>query len=153
MNDMLFILHKNGLKGKIWRLTKSLNEELTARVKTKGGLTREFKREKGGKQGGKLMVPMFSKTMDTLAEDMSANDKLGISLNIQNVPALIFMDDVVSFAEGYEQQEETLKEVNKFGRKHKIEWGAEKCKVLEVGTHREGRKEWSLGKENIGRRR
>lgn len=73
MNDMLYVLHKNGFKGKLWHLTQSLNQDLTAKVKTKAGLTREIKRERGGKQGGKLMVPMFAKTMDTLAEDMMEN--------------------------------------------------------------------------------
>ena len=159
MNDMLFILHKNGFRGKIWRLTKSLNEGLTARVKTKAGLTREIKREKGGKQGGKLMVPMFSKTMDTLAEDMAEDGRLGIDMNgaqqqqTQNqqnlMAALIFMDDVMSFAEGVHQQNLTLQAINEFGKKHQIEWGSDKCKVMETGTHKESQKEWALGEQQI----
>ena len=51
MNDMLYVLNRQGFQGKIWRLTKSLNEGLTAQVKTKAGMTREIKRVKGGKQG------------------------------------------------------------------------------------------------------
>ena len=149
MNDMLFVLYKNGVQGKLWRLTRSLNTGLTAKVKTKGGVTREFKREKGGKQGGKLMVPMFSKTMDTLSEDMMSNEKLGIKLNSDVMPALIFMDDVLSFAEGYDQQKATLEAIDEFGTKHQIEWGAEKCKVMETGTHNENQKEWSLGEKTI----
>ena len=49
--NRLYVLHKNGFNGNIWRLTKLM---------TKAGLTRELHRETGGK-GGKLMVPPFSK--------------------------------------------------------------------------------------------
>ena len=69
MDDMLYTLHQNGFRGKVWRLKRSLNVGLTAKVETKAGLTREIKRETGGKQGGKLMVPMFAKNMDTIIEE------------------------------------------------------------------------------------
>ena len=149
MNDMLFILHKNGFRGKIWRLTKALNENLTAKIKTKHGLTREIRRDKGGKQGGKLMVPMFSKTMDTASEDLLSDPNLGIQIKNDKIPALLFMDDVLTLAEGYEQQQKTLDAIAEFGTKHQVEWGQEKCKVLEYGTHRESSKEWSLGEKTI----
>ena len=145
MNDMLYILHKNGLRGKIWRLCMSLNKGLTARIKTKAGLTRQINRETGGKQGGKLMVPMFSKTMDTLAEDLSMDTSLGINLSDSSLPSLIFMDDVMSFAEGILQQNATLNAINEFAEKHHIKWGINKCKVLEIGTHGEGTNQWKLG--------
>ena len=148
MEDMLYILHKGGFKGKIWRLTRTLNVGLTAKIKTKAGLTREIKRETGGKQGGKLMVPMFAKTMDTAAEEMREKD-LGIVIRDQKIPGLIFMDDLGTMAEGYEQQEKTLETVHDFGVKHKIEWGQDKCKVMELGTHREDRKGWKLGDKTI----
>ena len=35
MDDMLYITHEEGFSGKDWRLTKSLNEELTAESKPK----------------------------------------------------------------------------------------------------------------------
>ena len=66
MDDMLHVIHEQGFRGKIWRLTKALNKNLTAKVKTKAGMSREIQRETGGKQGGMAMVPMFSKMMDTL---------------------------------------------------------------------------------------
>ena len=150
MNDMLYILHKHGLKGKTWRLTRALNVGLTAKVKTKTGLTRTIKREKGGKQGGKLMVPMFAKAMDEIMEDFENNSSAGIDVDGQNIPALLFMDDVMTLTEGYDKQATALRTVNEFGWKHKIEWGHDKCKVMEVGTHKEKKKEWELGDMKIG---
>ena len=95
------------------------------------------------------MVPMFSKTMDTLADDMADDPDIGITVGERRIPALLFMDDVLSMAEGYLQQENTLKEISEFGAKHQIEWGVDKCKVLEVGTHQEQKKEWVLGSQTI----
>ena len=95
------------------------------------------------------MVPMFAKTMDTLAEDMMEKKNLGIRLKENIIPALLFMDDVMTFAEGYNQQEQTLKAVTEFGVKHQIVWGESKCKVLECGTHKESRTEWTLGEKSI----
>ena len=149
MDDMLYILHKNGFSGKIWRLTRSLNVGLTARAKTKTGLTRVIERNTGGKQGGKLMVPMYAKTMDTAAEELEEAADIGIKIGNQNIPALIFMDDLGSMAEGYEQQERTLQAIHEFGVRHKVEWGQEKCKVMEIGTHKEKRKQWNLGEKTI----
>ena len=61
------------------------------------------------------------------------------------------MDDSLSLAEGYDQQEATLQKFDKFAIKHKLEWGQQKCKTMEVGTHKEKRKEWSLGDKKIER--
>ena len=63
-DDMLYIAWNSGLKGKLWRLTKILNTELTARVNTRYGKTRKITREIGGKQGGKIMTFLFAKLMD-----------------------------------------------------------------------------------------
>ena len=149
MNDMLYILHKNGFRGKIWRLTMALNKGLSAKIKTKAGLTRQISRETGGKQGGKLMVPMFSKTMDTLAEDLGENTELGIQISTILLSSLIFMDDVMSFAEGRLQQQATLNAINEFATKHHIQWGIDKCKVLEVGVQKTNTDEWKLGDKKI----
>ena len=148
MDDMLVAMHDSGVKGKVWRLMKTLNEGLTAKINTKAGLTREIRRETGGKQGGKLMVSLFAKMMDTLASDMMEKN-MGITIGDTKIPSLLFVDDNVSFAEGYEQQEETLNTVNEFAIKHKLEWGAPKCKTMEVGTHKEQKSMWKLGVKDI----
>ena len=149
MDDMLYVLHKNGFRGKIWRLTKALNKGLTARVRTKAGLSREILRERGGKQGGKLMVPMFAKTMDTLAEDMQEDECLGILIRNHRIASLLFMDDAMTFAEGPVQQQRSLDAVSEFGKKHQIEWGESKCNVMAVGASKTTVKEWKLGEKII----
>ena len=150
MDDMLHVIHEQGFTGKIWRLTKTLNEDLTARVKTKAGLSRKIKREKGGKQGGKLMVPMFAKMMDTLSEELENQEDIGVVVGNLRLCCLEYVDDVGTLAIGYDQQEKTLQAVNDFAIKRQLEWGVDKCKVMEIGTHKERRNSWKLGEKTIG---
>ena len=149
-DDMLYCMHKSNIKGKTWRLMSSLNTGLTAKVNTKAGLTREIAREAGGKQGGKLMVPLFAKMMDNAAEDMKADPKLGISIANTVIQALIFVDDMITFAEGDPQQQLTLKFADTFAQKHKLQWGKEKCKTMTIGGSKKQEKEWKLGADKIG---
>ena len=149
MDDMLYVVNEQGFQGKIWRLTKSLNKGLTAKVKTKVGLTRQIQRNTGGKQGGKIMVPLFSKMMDTLPGELAMDTRLGISIHDFIISCLEYVDDVTTFAIGYQQQEITLDALADFAKKRRLEWGAEKCKVMEVGSHKERRIEWNLGEKTI----
>ena len=148
MDDMLVTMNQNGVTGKVWRLMRSLNQGLTARVNTKAGLSREINRKTGGKQGGKLIVALFAKMMDFPASDMM-NQGLGFEIDGMKIPSLLFVDDNVSFAKGYEQQQIRLNSVNGFAIKHKIKWGACKCKMMEIGNHREKRTKWKLGDKEI----
>ena len=149
MDDMLYSMYKSGIHGKLWRLVKSLNEGLNAKINTKAGLTRSIERETGGKQGGKLMVSLFAKMMDNMAENMTEDDTLGVNISDTIIPSLLYVDDAITFAEGYEQQQRTLDMVYEFALKHKLEWGADKCRTMEIGTHAEKRSEWKLGEMTI----
>ena len=149
MQDMCYSMYQCGITGKLWRLMKSINEELKAKINTKAGLTREISRDMGGKQGGKLMVTMFAKMMDNMAEDMIEDEELGIKLGEETISSLLYVDDATTFAEGYEQQEETLKTAAEFAIKHKLEWGPSKCKTMEIGSHKEKKATWNLGGKTI----
>ena len=146
---MFDILWKNGAKGKLWRLARSLNVSLTARVKTKHGITRKITRGGGGKQGGQIIVTLFSKLMDTLTDDMQEDDEMGVKIENEKIANLLFVDDVATLAEGKKHQEKTLEKVHEFALKHKVKWGAHKCNVLEIGKHRCVKEKWRLGDEEI----
>ena len=149
MNNMLHIVNEKGFTGKIWRLTKTINENLTARVKTKAGMTREIERVTGGLQGGKIMVPLFSGSMDTLYDDLSKDRDIGITFDELTTPSLEYVDDAVTFAVGTQSQQKTLGALNEFALNHKLEWGINKCKVMEIGSRKERKDAWKLGKETI----
>ena len=149
IEDMLYIAWKDGVRGKLWRLTRALSTGLSAIIKTKHGNTRTVKRESGGKQGGKLIVTLFSRLMDELSHEMQKNKNVGVSIGSKEINDLLYVDDALTIAEGTRQQEETLKCIDEFATKHKIKWGPSKCKVLEIGKHTNIKKEWKLGNENI----
>ena len=144
-SDMLNIMWQKGLKGKTWRILKNLNEQLKANIKTRFGLTRTIEMEIGGKQGSRLTGRMFSKLMDTLAEDI---EPTGEGFHIDDsltIGCLLWVDDVVSCVEGKENQEKMLERIADFANKHKLRWGADKCRVMRIGKHDEEKQKWNLG--------
>ena len=147
--DMMHVAWNQGLKGKLWRLTRLLNTNLTAKINTRYGKTRKIIREIGGKQGGKTMTYLFAKLMDTLAEEMQETEDIGININNIQIGALEWVDDVVAFAEGLDQQEKVLDFTNEFAVKHKLQWGQDKCQVLKVGGTNYPEKTWKLGEKTI----
>ena len=149
VEDMLITIWEHGMKGKLWRLMKSINTNLTARIKTKNGLTREISRIAGGKQGGKNFGFLFAKMMDVLAEDAGNDEQMGVEFDGLHMSLLEWVDDVVTFAVGENQQTHTLEQVNEFAVKHKLKWGRDKCNVMDVGNGKYNRRSWDLGKVTI----
>ena len=88
--------------------------------------------------------------MDKLPEGMHEESELGIEIGQMKPACLAYVDDATTLAIGYKQQEMTLKEISEFAVKHQLEWGVEKCKVMEIGTHKEKQTQWDLGGKNIG---
>jgi hypothetical protein len=95
VSDMMHIAWPSGVKGKLWRPARALNTNLTACVKTKFGPTRRIDRGGGGKQGGQIILTLFSKLMDTI-EDQN----IGIEIEGEKNSNMLFLDDVATVAEG-----------------------------------------------------
>ena len=147
--DMLNIMWQKGLRGKTWRILKNLNEGLNANIKTRFGPTRTVKMEIGGKQGSRLTGRMFSKLMDTLAEDIEPTGE-GFKIDeTLTIGCLLWVDDVVSCVEGQNNQEKMLDRIADFAIKHKLRWGADKCKVMRVGKINNETQKWKLGSLEI----
>ncbi len=64
LDAIMFIMHKEGVQSKHWSIVKKLNENLTARVKTKYGLTRKIQIKDSIRQGGVLSVAQYAVLMD-----------------------------------------------------------------------------------------
>ena len=145
--DMLTVLWERGLQGKSWRILHNLSKDLSAQVKTRFGPTQEFQMEIGGRQGSRLTGRMFSKMMDVLAEECQT-DGVGINLSDNlTIASLLWVDDVLSLAEGVNDQKVMLERVDTFATKHKLKWGQSKCNIMRVGTHpnKPSNTTWTLG--------
>ena len=118
-------------------------------IKTRHGLTREILRRAGGKQGGKNFGFLFAKMMDVLAEEVEKDETIGVLFEELRIALLEWVDDVVTFAVGSEQQNLTLACVDEFAVKHKLKWGKDKCNVMQVGSGEYSKTKWNLGKLEI----
>ena len=56
LDAILYVLHKNGVKGKNLHMVQKLNSNLTAKIHTRHGLTREIRIRDSIRQGGVLSV-------------------------------------------------------------------------------------------------
>ena len=117
-NDLLKTMWDNGLRGKAWRILRELNSHLTAEINTRFGNTREITMEVGGKQGSRLTGRMFSKMMDEINNDLT-NKGFKVTEDLF-INVLLWVDDVVSFAVGTNEQKQNLCQVSDFATKHKI---------------------------------
>ena len=87
--------------------------------------------------------------MDTLSEHLSEDPGIGITLGDMHITCLEYIDDVNTFSIGYKQQESTLQAMNNFAFKRQLEWGESKCKVMEIGKHKEKKDSRKLGTKTI----
>ena len=134
LEGIMYALKKNGLDNYLWEITKDLNSNLTATVKTKHGPTREFPIRDSIRQGGVLSVMMYALLMDEIAKEIQEQN-LGIPIpNInKNLGCLLWMDDVVLIHETQEGLQNLLNITNTIAKKYHIEFGKEKSKAIQIG--------------------
>ena len=83
--------------------------------------------------------------MDLILEELSQTD-LGFKLAEELLIAvLLWVDDVITFADGPEDQKIILEKINEFAIKHKLKWGKDKCNIMRVGKHNKTDEIWKLG--------
>ena len=152
VHNMLHIIWKAGLRGKIWRILKNLSSNLTAVVKTRHGPSRKIERLTGGKQGSRLMGRLFSKQMDKLSEECIERKQESFEINSElNIGCLEWIDDVATITTGLKNQQNVLKIADDFANKSKLEWGESKCQVMQVGKKVAVPNEWRLGEKSSQR--
>ena len=98
LNAIMYVLHKQGLKGRVWKIIKDLKSNLKTTIQTKFGPTRQIRITDSIRQGGLLFVTLYALLMDEINKDMEGSD-LGIKFPETNIriPGLLWMDDVVLY--------------------------------------------------------
>ena len=147
---MLHVIWEKGIRGKMWRILNNMSRNLTAMIKTRYGFSRIIKRENGGRQGSRLSGRLFAKQMDVLSESFIENDNLNYPVNEDfSIGCLEYVDDVMTCTLGKKKQDEALQRVDNFAQISKLEWGAEKCQVMQVGRKVKVPETWTLGQKRI----
>ena len=81
LDAIMYILANNGVKGNLWLIIKRINENLTARIRTMYGLTREIKIKDSIRQGGVLAPMLYALMMDETNNEIIKHN-LGVEMKI-----------------------------------------------------------------------
>ena len=147
LTGIMHVLYKQGLTDNHWTIVKKLNENLTARIQTKYGLTRTIRIKDSIRQGGVLSTTSYGTTMDEISKDIK-QENLGIPIieNGEKKASLLWVDDVLLMA--YENElQEVLEITEKTSSKYHIEYGEPKSNYLPIRNNKKKRKqrEYNLG--------
>ena len=87
---------------------------------------------------------------DVLSEDFIENDDLNVPITDDfSIGCAEYVDDVMTCTLGKKNQKEVLNRVDEFAKMNKLEWGEEKCQVMQVGRKIKVPNTWELGTKNI----
>ena len=134
-----------GIRGKSWRIMKSLNENIKVKIATRYGHTREVNMTEGIRQGGVLSGAEFAFLIDRL-ECHLQEAGLGIIHGHDLITTLLLMDDIILMADSPAQLQSMLNETNKFANTWHLTFSPEKSKVMGINDKYLGPHQWRLGK-------
>ena len=67
-------MYEQGIQDNTWKIIKELNTNLTAKIKTKDGLTRDIKITDSIRQGGVLSVLQYALLMDEISKEIKKGE-------------------------------------------------------------------------------
>ncbi len=133
LDAIMYVLGNNGLKGKNWEITRKLNTNLKANIRTKHGNTREIQIKDSIRQGGVLSVIQYATIIDKIAKEIDKKE-LGIEIpGMGKVGCLLWMDDVALIHHNLKELQKMMDTTNDVAQRYHIEFGAPKCKVIKIG--------------------
>ena len=147
LTGIMEVLYKRGLTDNHWTIVKKLNENLTAKIETKYGLTRAIKIRDSIRQGGVVSTTIYGSVMDEISKELD-KEKIGIKINENGTEkgSLLWVDDVFLITIEGELQK-PLDITNQVSNKYHIEYGKAKSNALPIKT---GRKKLKQNKYHIG---
>lgn len=133
-DGIMHVMYKQGLKSKMWLVVKRLNENLTARVETKHGLTRTIKIKDSIRQGGVLSVVQYALLMDEIGKNIQS-ENLGIKISENNkIGNLLWMDDVLMITDKEREMQRMLDITNETSEPYRIKYGQAKSQAQAIGN-------------------
>ena len=145
LDAIMYILDKNGIKGKLWLMIKRLNENLTARLRTAYGPTRAIQIRDSIRQGGVLAPLMYAVMTDEINKEIEKHN-LGIEYKtlMMIIGCLLWMDDVVLASTDAKEMQKMLNITNDITQRYHIEFEEGKTKVMVIGKTTE-RPQFTIG--------
>ena len=138
------------VKGKDWTITKKLNDNLTASIKTQHGYTRQIHIKDSIRQGGILSVLEYANLMDEITKEIRKNPKCNINIGNETTPGcFLWMDDVVLMHTDPRMIQNMLDTMYRISQRYRIKFGTEKSKVLHIGPPTPLRNKFTLGLQTL----
>ena len=100
-NGLWKALWDEGIRGKMWRVLRSLYEKTRSCIKLNGKMTNTFNIEVGVRQGCVLSPLLFSIFINNLAKKLKQSN-IGIKIGNVKIASLFYADDIVLIAENEE---------------------------------------------------
>ncbi len=146
----MYVMNKEGINSNLWTLIRKLNQNLTARIRTKDGLTRPISIRDSIRQGGVLSVAQYALLMDEISKEIT-NESKGIPIpnSSEKIGSLLWVDDVALMSTTEEELQKMLDITEKTAKKYRIEFGKEKSKVLKIGKKGEQNPKFKLGEMDM----
>ena len=133
LDAIRYALHNNEVTGKNLQMAKKLNSNLTAKIHTRHGLTREIRIRDSIRQGGVLSVIEYATLIDEISKELK-EQYLGIVTETgEKVNTLLWMNDVCLTHHDLKTLQWMLNITNHVALKYHIEFGAAKCKTVRIG--------------------
>ena len=133
LDAIMYVMNKQGCYGATWDLTDRLNQNLTATIRTKHGMTKPININNSIRQGGVLAVTQYATLMDEINKEIN-KAKCTTQTNIDtNSTCLLWVDDVAIITNNIEDQQTLLSITNNTANKYRIQFGQEKSKLLIIG--------------------
>ena len=125
-------LWDNGVKGKAWRVVRSLYTSMRASVRLGDKQSRKVSMHQGVRQGCPLSPTLFNYFINALAKDLVASG-CGAKIQGLDVGSLLYADDVVLVADTAEALQGLIDVVDKFCRRWHMDINLKKSEIMVVG--------------------
>ena len=131
LNVILYVLMKNGVEGKNLSIIK--NSNLTAKIQTWFGLTKEIPIKDSIRQDGALSVVEYATLIDEISKELRKRAQGVTTAPGTKIDSLLWMDDVCLIHRDRDKLQQMLHITNQVAKKYHIEFEAAKCKVVTIG--------------------
>ena len=142
---VLLNLWRKGIRGKLWRILKKLNQGLTTKVRTRYGYTEEIEIEESLRQGGVLSGPEFASYIDDLEKELQQAG-LGVEYIEILIASLLLMDDIILIADSPQMLQRMLDIITNFAKKWHFYFNMSKCKLMIIGNDNH-QYQWTLNSQ------
>jgi hypothetical protein len=140
-----------GVKGKMWRVLRSIYESVESCVMINGHVTDWFQIHTGVRQGCVLSPLLYALFINDLVKELNAlNRGVEIEEGGKKLSALLYADDIVLLAENKQDLQRMLDVVAGYAKKWRFELNPKKSQVVVFGTRQPPRRvKWKLGESEI----